>query len=181
MDAVQPEMKMKRTLEQRINAARKTLRESAYPIIKAPTFRSFIRTLGAPKGDFNWDGEAGDWTPYWCDDCNTFHKTAQSLDIIRKGRHYCLITRTVDEDGNWEMNDHYESDDGADAWRLFYIYNLSERQSYDHFKGWAEYHLWCAEEGGEVDPLNEFIDGKPTRKRHVEAAEDHLKYLTKYA
>ena len=52
--------------------------------------------------------EAGDWTPYWCDDCDTWHSTAYAMDIVRKsdvmeGRD-CFEIRSVDQDGNWDFD-----------------------------------------------------------------------------
>ena len=124
--------------------------------------------------------EAGDWTPYWCDDCGTWHKTASALDFDPQGEVMegtvgpVIEARTVDEDGNWDFDS--ASFEGDLEWAFFYRTYVSSDQ---YFIGWAQYHLWCAEHN--ADPLEEWVREYATRQEavdaNIKAAQTQLAYV----
>jgi hypothetical protein len=134
----------------------------------------FLADIGVPEGDFHWEGdEAGDWTPYYCDDCDTWHKTASATEFKRTGDRVEVYVRTVDQDGDWDTSCGFNSADGDD-WDAFHRDLSSADELGEHFKGWAEYHLWCAETLR--DPLEDNMR-ETTPLVHAQHALDYAKYL----
>ena len=123
------------------------------------------------------DMEAGEWEPYYCDDCGTWHKSAYALDFDRNGevmegkRGPCIESRSVDQDGNWDFDS--GTFDGDKYWEDFYrTYMTSD----NHFASWCRYHLWSAENGG-ADPLDEYFSGPQSVDRNLYDALTNLRYL----
>ena len=134
----------------------------------APSFADFFADF--PEGDFKWDGdEAGDWQPYYCDDCDTYHKTAQAIEIERADGKLSIVIRTCDEDGNWGCDGSY--DEGDEGWDTFWRENFATN---DHGAAWGEYHLWCAENPGKGDPLEDFFNRESSPSEHLKAAREYV-------
>lgn len=116
-------------------------------------------------------GEAGDWTPEWCDDCNTWHQTAYCVEFKVEDGERFIVIKTVDQDGDWDTQYYSESE-------FRWVYR--ECILSDHFfYQWANYWLWCARHGG-IDPLSEcryWAQGPLTVEQCIEYAKDNLKYL----
>lgn len=121
--------------------------------------------------------EAGDWIPYYCDDCDTWHKSAFALDYDKSGtvmegqKGPAIEARSVDQDGNWDFDS--ATFDGDPDWPFFYRSYISFD---DHFAQWCRYHLWSAENGG-ADPLEEYFSGPQSVDANIDAALSNLQYL----
>ena len=157
------------SLQARIAELRKTRKYS--PV----TVREFFATM--PEGDFYFEADtADDWHPYYCEDCETWHRIAYAVNIGRtKGKHKVELM-SCDEDGDWDYVAGYDESQGSlpGEFSEFYaeIYDLQE----DFFLSWAEYWLDCAETG--EDPLQEAYE-KITFEFCVKTAEEFLSYIDK--
>lgn len=169
-----PDPKLRKKIERMIEANRRKHTKNK----KRPTFEEFWAELNTPEGDFEWrPDEAGDWTPYYCDDCDTWHKTAEAIDIGRKEGKRFVEIRTVDQDGDWDYDTSYEEGEGIEAWACIYDLHLGQGSLDEHFRGWAEYHLWCMKHPGK-DPCEDFFkDNDKSPASHLKAAEDYAIYL----
>lgn len=130
-----------------------------------------------PKGDFKWeDNEAGDWHVYNCgeSDCPIqWHKISYGLDIYRENGKLTILRNSCDEDGNWDIDDGWE--EGED-WTEMGLTLAND--SYDYFKGWAEYWLECAQTG--EDPLDESTGATEAENAvdfFISCAEEEVRYL----
>jgi hypothetical protein len=131
--------------------------------------------------DFTWNGEAGDWTPYYCDDCDTWHKTASYENIGRTNGKLWIECMSVDECGDHEIDTRWEEgEDPAHSELEWYIgaYSLDQ-----YFVQWAQYHLWCVEqsiaEQKPIDPLEEIMelcDLDTWVCQHIDGAISHMNY-----
>jgi hypothetical protein len=92
--------------------------------------------------------ECGNWNPYWCDDCETWHQNWYMTGYrIEDGIMYEVI-HSCDSDGNWEIEDEYDVDDeDYERWNNQYAYEQTEQAA-------TAYREWVAENG--EDPLGEF-------------------------
>ena len=130
-----------------------------------------------PEGDFEWkDNEAGDWHVYNCEesDCpKQWHKISFGLDIARENGKLTIERHSCDEDGNWDFD--YGWEEGED-WEEMGITLAND--SFEYFKGWAEYWLDCAQTG--TDPLEEstgVFDTESAVDFFINCAEEEVKYL----
>jgi hypothetical protein len=111
--------------------------------------------------------QAGDWTPVPSGD-GDWGSMAECVEFqIEDGIRY-IVVRDVDRSGNWDAT-YYNSEE----FTACYLAHLSTDE---HFLGWGEYHLWCAENGG-IDPLGEFFTQPTTVQQHLDAVKDNIKYL----
>lgn len=119
--------------------------------------------------------EAGDWFASFDD---SWEKTAYGIDVKRTGDRIEITYNSVDVDGNWEYVASWDSETGTEEeWREFHRAYLSDDVR-EHAKGWAEYHIWCAENGGK-DPLQDCLR-KATPKQHAQHALDYAQGLLPY-
>ena len=154
------------------------------PDVVVPTFAEFCATMNFPEGEFKWDqDEAGDAHVYNCGDSDCpigWHRSYYTTSFAREDGKLSVTVHSGDEDGNWDFCDGFEEDNiSEEQWREFYTVWLSEVSSHDYFRGWANYHLECAQ--SRSDPLAEFFkpeDGCNPVK-HMDAATQNLKCLTK--
>lgn len=106
------------------------------------------------------EGEGGDNYPVY--DGDQWTQVCYSFDYGRDVGGLYIGVHEGDADGNWECVGECRGDNFQELYNEWFSMNL-------YFASWAEYHLWCAENGG-VDPLEQFFDHKPTVERHLEAA-----------
>jgi len=142
------------------------------------TVEEFLADSGEPEGDFCWDdAEAGDGTPYYCSDCDTWHVTYSRIEISRKAGFVEVLYFTGDEDGNWDCDGGWSQADGdsVEDWDRFYRDCIDNDASGTHFWSWAEYHLWCIQ--NLKDPCNDFFRDYSTPLEHAKAALDYAGYL----
>ena len=130
-----------------------------------------------PDGDFKWeDNDAGDWYVYNCGehDCpRQWHKISFGLDITRENGKLTIKRHSCDEDGNWDLD--YAWEEGED-WEEIGL--ILANDSYEYFKGWAQYWLECAQTG--TDPLEEstgVFDTESAVDFFINCAEEEVKYL----
>jgi hypothetical protein len=130
-----------------------------------------------PDGDFEWDdNEAGDWHVWNCGerDCPIqWHKISYALDIARRDGKLTIERHSCDEDGNWDLDCAWE--EGEDWEEMGYAL---ASESYNYFKGWAEYWLECAQTG--KDPLEEstgVFEEENIVDFFINCAEEEIKYL----
>ena len=118
--------------------------------------------MNIPEGDFDWtDTEAGDWHAYSCGerDCpQQWHLIAYTFGIKREDGILTIELNSCDEDGNWDLDELYESDTGTED-DLRQILKTEQAQLYDYFDGWNEYWYYATRTG--TDPLNQFFN-QPT-------------------
>ena len=119
------------------------------------TAAEFLEQTSPPEGDFEWDDTEAEWSPYYCEDCDTFHLAGRSIDISRKAGKIDIVVRTGDTDGNWDLDDAYlESEGDTDKdWLRFYEDNFA-RQREEYQAEWDSYYQHVAETG--EDPVHEF-------------------------
>lgn len=132
-----------------------------------------------PEGDFCWDDlGADDWMVYHCGekDCPVgWHQYATSMEIKRTDGVWEIAALQVDEDGNWDTDGFWVSnEEGYGTFAEFYRDYLW-RDIDDHFRGWAEYYLDVAETGNDV--LSELTGEGSIREQALVAARDMIKYL----
>lgn len=148
----------------------RTMAENAISYIErnpepfASTWEDFFSAC--PEGDFNWDdGEAGDWIPSL--DEEEWIQTAYSLEISRKGSLESIVFKSVDTNGEWDVESEFETTDGK-------LDKISEREFswetaisnnclYSLLK-MELYNLYVAETG--LDPLDNTIGSGSPRKIH---------------
>jgi hypothetical protein len=176
-DALTPKQKGRITrIRNRLDKATKAAKDK--PV---PTFADiwggvaeYLASSGKTKLESE---EAGEWAPWHCDDCQTWHKTAYSLDYDSQGevmegeKGPVIEARSCDQDGNWDFDS--ASFEGDKFWPDFYRAYIS---SDDHFAAWCRYHLWSAENGG-ADPLEEYYSGPQSVDANIDAALRNLHYL----
>jgi len=109
-----------------------------------------------PEGDFEWEGmEAGDWHVYCCGekDCSQqWHTIAHAEDFARKDGKLSITLRSVDADGNWDIDGGWEEGEDFEScvgWAL------GEGRLNDYFSGWADYWLDAAVTG--KDPCDQTL------------------------
>ena len=137
----------------------------------------------APEGDFEWEGEAGDWHVWCCgeSDCPVqWHQSAHWMTIGRRDGKRYIEVGDVDSDGNSDFTDGWEDgenwEESGVAWDL-------ARESDQYFKGWLEYYLHCAVSFD--DPVGNWFKGPEeyTPEEWVadclKHARDNLNYLKK--
>lgn len=137
-----------------------------------PTIESFF--TGVPTGDFEYKNEeAGDWYPWYCDDCHTWHKNAYGTDMGRRDDKLWVEVNSCDSDGDWSLDTAWEEGDNQDQWvEVMEVLDLDR-----YFRQWCEYFLDCAETGKE--PLDDFIGVSPRQftRKCIESAREDLNYL----
>ena len=136
-----------RSPEQMKRAAEVQERIDNYPRAKAWEVEELFEH--APDGDFCWDDqEADDWHVYCCGekDCERqWHKVAYTLTLKRHAGRRKIEHHSVDEDGNWEIEDGWvEGEDNS------WFFEMVANESNEFFKGWARYYLYCFHGGKDV-------------------------------
>ena len=102
--------------------------------------------------------ECGNWNPYWCSDCDTWHQEWYMFGYRIEDGHMFEVIHTCDTDGNWETNDEYDVDDpDYERWNAQYGYEETLKAS----KAYSEH---VAETGD--DPLGEFFVTTKTKVRY---------------
>jgi hypothetical protein len=130
----------------------------------------------APEGDFKWEeDDPGDPTPYYCDDCKTWHIAYYNTIIGRENGNRYIDLMEGDSSGNWDIYIAWQEGEDPTDLLDFYI-----RLHDLHFERWASYWLWCAEE--QHDPLQELLEKKDNTTREffefcIKSAMDFIKYL----
>ncbi|MBT6502420.1 MAG: hypothetical protein HOK67_21255 [Deltaproteobacteria bacterium] len=127
-----------------------------------------------------WDGEAGDWQAYECenDDCpRRWHTNAYGINIFRKDGVRGIERFVVDEDGSASLDYYLETQQGAKGDEWPWISRDIARESDRHFRYWGLYWLDCAERG--TDVLDQALTPHPNDWADfcIKAAKDNLKYL----
>ena len=102
--------------------------------------------------------EAGNWNPYWCDDCETWHQEWYMFGYRIEDGHMYEVIHSCDTDGNWEVDDEYDVDDvDYERWNAQYGYEETEKAS-------KAYSAWVAENG--EDPLGNYFVQSTVRQRY---------------
>jgi hypothetical protein len=133
----------------------------------------------APEGDFDWDdAEAGDWHASQDNDKGRswWVMTAYSTNMSRKDGKREVTLGSVDQDGNWSVDNEWTEGDNQAQWDT--VADDMARQSHDYFKGWAQYWVEAARTG--TDPLNQCLRPVSPDEWYefcVKAIEDNIKYL----
>lgn len=124
----------------------------------------------APEGDFKWEEEiGGDWHTYYCDDCQTWHKSCYTTTMGSKDGKRFIKIDTCDEDGNWDVCCGWE--EGEDFSDIAHHFSTD-----DYFECWLEYWLYVAQTG--EDPLRDVIGlNEDLVETGLVAAEINLRYL----
>jgi hypothetical protein len=111
--------------------------------------------------------------PEWDDDAERWSTYAYTYDIGRNVEDGLYVSvRRFDGDCSWDEAEFFtedEADSFAESYNMYFDPN-------QYFLGWAEYHLWCALNGG-GDPLEDFFHKETSIEDHVKAAEQNVKYL----
>lgn len=108
-------------------------------------------------GEWEWSPRCAESRPrpYFCDDCDTWHKFWIERGIEIEGRGVYRVYYHIDQSGDWENVARVE-------WGSERHEELAEHYSREDLdEAWDEYYRWCAENGS--DPLGEFmVDRKET-------------------
>jgi hypothetical protein len=162
-----------RALQTRLNKA--INRKPSPPVTLADLESNF------PEGDFRWeDCEAGDWVPWWCDDCDTWHQTAYATNYKRTNGVLDIEHMSVDQDGNWDCTSAWNSAEDGSFEESDVAYAMAN-DSNDYFRAWAEYYLWAVK--NMRDPLESCLKNMDTMTGEqwinwcIDAAADSIKYL----
>ena len=172
-----------KTIEERINTIKEFLAEfNKNPRNHAPeyTWKGFLDECAnyiaeiAAGENFRFDSESDvERIPCWNDDNETWSEYAYAYDLVRDGDGLSVIVNKFDGDCSWDEVDVLTEECSDSFGRVFSDYFDTNH----YFFGWAEYHLWCAENGG-VDPLGSFYNSAlSTVEGHLKAAEQNVKYL----
>lgn len=103
-------------------------------------------------------------------DGESWSSVVYAFDHVRDETGLYIVVNEGDVDGNWDVVEEIRENNFEEN------YNTHLRIAEDFFKGWCEYHLWCAKNGG-ADPLKQFINTNPSVEDHIEAVIDHLMNL----
>lgn len=173
-----------KTIEQRIDVVVGFLAdfdENPYNSVPPFTWDEFWRNCSvfipefSSGKHFNFENQCDVETiPYWDDDAETWSEYAYGFDLLRDEDGLAIIVHKFDGDCSWDEVDRLtedERDNFCDAFSEYFDAN-------HYFRGWAGYHIWCAQNGG-VDPLKTLYDATSgsTIEKHLRAAEDNIKYL----
>jgi hypothetical protein len=147
-----------------------------------PTFDSVFEGLKGyiPQIETGEDFRVGEdaaadaeWHPYFCEDCDTWHKATRYPVFKREDGELAIEFRSCDGDGDDECVGEARRGDSPRDWAQDYKAYLS---CYTHGLAWAEYHLWCAENDPMGDPCEDYAySDKPiTAARHLKDAVEYI-------
>lgn len=148
-----------------INSLRKRLREFKNKSITL-TLDDVFQYL--PDGDFvDDDSDAGEWQPWYCDDCHTYHEICYAWTYERKNGKKNIYRYSIDQDGNKELEDAWTDGENSTD-----VLTIMQNEINEYFKAWAEYYLYCAETG--YAPLEK---RKMSMVEAIKAAQENINYL----
>jgi hypothetical protein len=129
------------------------------PIAAGEPFTFTSEEVSDPHAVFDGDNESWTTETYSVDFEFKENGTDDLVVIVNQG----------DVDGNWDVI----AAGGEEEFEFIYRNFLSSRP---YFICWAEYHLWCAENGG-VDPLENYYRLEDsTVEAHLKSAKDMISY-----
>ncbi len=160
--------------------------EKAYELA---THQKMLPTLedlfaGTPEGDFDWEGEPEDvGNAYDCEDRDCPQRWHINVEYVHMGREngkrwFVVYHDSVSGCGDYQpiagFDERCEGDEATDA-VLADLWWHCEGRLLNHFKGWAQYNLHCAQTG--EDPLNDWWHRSFTCDDVIKSAERNLEYL----
>jgi hypothetical protein len=166
-----PHKEWVKSLYARIAAGERKIANGDYPAITVDEIFAHM-----PEGEFEYEGEPGDWNVYCCGekDCEQqWHKSSYYETVGRnaEGRRFiCMMD--CDDTGDREIVDSWEDGDEFDKWKQQWFSACTD----EYFLGWARYWLDCYQT--KSDPLDEMMGETENWMQYcLEACENNLKYL----